>query len=297
MNSVANFNTKTRLSRPISKRQNKLFWTATTAVLCVIAIVAGWQIRDEYLINAERGIGYALGIVGGSFMLALLIYPIRKRYPTAPAFVLSTPTWFKLHMLLGLVGPILILYHANFGLGSTNANIALFCMLLMVTSGLIGRFIYSKIHMGLYGSKAHLANLIKDQDQLSQALLELSFAINSHELGSSIKHHLESVKTTLSQQKVSNNPLVVAARNTQLTRAQRLLNKQIKRLRRDQACDIERSLGLVQNYVSEFFYTTRKINGLAFYDRLFSIWHMLHLPIFFMLIIAGFVHVYAVHTY
>jgi hypothetical protein len=253
--------------------------------------------QSTLTINAERGIGYALGIIGGSFMLALLIYPIRKRYPTAPIFVLSTPTWFKLHMLLGLIGPILILYHSNFGLGSTNANIALFCMLLMVTSGLIGRFIYSKIHMGLYGSKAHLASLIKDQDQLSQALLDLSLALNSRKLGSSIKEHLESVKTTLVQQNVSNNPLVVATRNAQLTRAQRVLTKQIKLLRRDQAGEIETSLELVQNYVSEFFYTSRKINGLAFYDRLFSIWHMLHLPIFFMLIIAGFVHVYAVHTY
>ena len=286
-----------KLGRPVTRRSKTTLWTAAITVLCVIAIAAGWQIRDEYLINAERGMGYALGIIGGCFMLALLIYPIRKRYPTAPAFVLSTPTWFKLHMLLGLIGPILILYHSNFGLGSTNANIALFCMLLMVTSGLIGRFIYSKIHMGLYGSKAHLASLLKDQDQLSQSLLDLSLAIDSHELGSSIKEHLESVKTTLIEQKLSNNPLVVAGRNAQLTRAQRVLTKQIKRLRRGQVGEIETSLGLIQNYVTEFFYTSRKINGLAFYDRLFSIWHMLHLPIFFMLIIAGFVHVYAVHTY
>ncbi|MDG0978710.1 MAG: hypothetical protein P8O79_03185 [Halieaceae bacterium] len=297
MNSVANFDIKAQLSRPTRKRHNARFWTAATAVLCVIAIVAGWGIRDEYLINAERGIGYALGVIGGGFMLALLIYPIRKRYPTAPAFVLSTPTWFKLHMLLGLIGPILILYHSNFGLGSTNANIALFSMLLMVTSGLVGRFIYSKIHMGLYGSKAHFAALIKDQDQLSQSLLDLSLTMNSRELASSIKDHLQSVKATLVEQKVSNNPLVVAARNAHLTRAHRALTKQIKLLTRDQTGEIEASLGLVQNYVSEFFYTSRKINGLAFYDRLFSIWHMLHLPIFFMLIIAGFVHVYAVHTY
>ncbi|EGG28536.1 hypothetical protein IMCC3088_2842 [Aequoribacter fuscus] len=297
MNSIANINHNTQLERPVTRPSKTTFWTAAVAISCVVAIVAGWQIRDEYLINAERGIGYALGIIGGSFMLALLIYPIRKRYPVAPAFVLSTPTWFKLHMLLGLIGPILILYHSNFGLGSTNANIALFCMLLMVTSGLIGRFIYSKIHMGLYGSKAHLASLIKDQDQLSEALLDLSLAINSRELGSSIKEHLESVRATLVQQNVSNNPLVVATRNAQLTRSQRVLTKKIKLLRRDQAGEIETSLELVQNYVSEFFYTSRKINGLAFYDRLFSIWHMLHLPIFFMLIIAGFVHVYAVHTY
>lgn len=297
MNSIANINHNTQLERPVTRPSKTTFWTAAVAVSCVVAVVAGWQIRDEYLMNAERGIGYALGIIGGSFMLALLIYPIRKRYPNAPVFVLSTPTWFKLHMLLGLIGPILILYHANFGLGSTNANIALFCMLLMVTSGLVGRFIYSKIHMGLYGSKAQLATLIKDQDQLSRALLDLSFAVDNGKLVSSMHEQLESVKTALVQQTVSHNPWVVARRSAHLKKAQKVLNKQIRRLGHNPSDEIAISLRRVQDYTSEFFYTSRKINGLAFYDRLFSIWHMLHLPIFFMLIIAGFVHVYAVHTY
>ena len=33
------------------------------------------------------------------------------------------------------------------------------------------------------------------------------------------------------------------------------------------------------------------------YERLFSLWHVLHLPLFFMLLIAGIVHVVAVHVY
>jgi len=33
------------------------------------------------------------------------------------------------------------------------------------------------------------------------------------------------------------------------------------------------------------------------YERLFSLWHVLHLPLFFMLVIAGVVHVIAVHVY
>jgi hypothetical protein len=33
------------------------------------------------------------------------------------------------------------------------------------------------------------------------------------------------------------------------------------------------------------------------YERLFSLWHVLHLPLFFMLLAAGIVHVIAVHVY
>ena len=43
------------------------------------ALYFGWVIRDEGYITAEAGLGYALGIIGGSLMLLLLLYPLRKR--------------------------------------------------------------------------------------------------------------------------------------------------------------------------------------------------------------------------
>ena len=49
--------------------------------------------------------------------------------------------------------------------------------------------------------------------------------------------------------------------------------------------------------LSEYMATLRKINQLAFYDRLFSLWHVLHFPLFLMLVISGIVHVVAVHLY
>ena len=42
---------------------------------------------------------------------------------------------------------------------------------------------------------------------------------------------------------------------------------------------------------------TRRVAELASYERLFSLWHVLHLPLFFMLLVAGIVHVIAVHVY
>ena len=35
----------------------------------------------------------------------------------------------------------------------------------------------------------------------------------------------------------------------------------------------------------------------SFYERLFGLWHILHLPIFFMMILSALVHVLAVHMY
>jgi hypothetical protein len=41
----------------------------------------------------------------------------------------------------------------------------------------------------------------------------------------------------------------------------------------------------------------RRVTELTTYERLFSLWHLLHLPLFFMLLVAGIVHVVAVHVY
>jgi hypothetical protein len=41
----------------------------------------------------------------------------------------------------------------------------------------------------------------------------------------------------------------------------------------------------------------RRMTEYQMYARLFSFWHVLHIPLFFMLLIAGFVHVIAVNVY
>jgi hypothetical protein len=41
----------------------------------------------------------------------------------------------------------------------------------------------------------------------------------------------------------------------------------------------------------------RQILEFHFYERLFAIWHLLHMPLFIMMVVTGFVHVYAVHAY
>ena len=95
------------------------------------------------------------GIIGGSLMLLLLLYSLRKRWSWL-RFLGPTPSWFRAHMVLGILGPLCILYHSNFSTGATNSNVALFCMLTVAGSGLVGRYIYAHIHHGLYGRKLQL---------------------------------------------------------------------------------------------------------------------------------------------
>jgi hypothetical protein len=52
-----------------------------------------------------------------------------------------------------------------------------------------------------------------------------------------------------------------------------------------------------QEHLALYNAAVRKAASFKFYDRLFGWWHVLHMPLFFMLIIAAIVHVIAVHLY
>ena len=47
-----------------------------------LLVIVGWLSPLGTYITPRAGLGYALGIIGGSLMLALLIYPARKRLPS-----------------------------------------------------------------------------------------------------------------------------------------------------------------------------------------------------------------------
>src|SRR5882724_13324786 len=152
-------------------------WLTPAGVVFLVMgalLLFGWHSPTERYITPQRGFGYALGIVGGSLMLLLFIYSARKHFRWL-AFLGPTVRWFRFHMLLGVAGPLCILYHANFRLGATNSNVALISMLTVAGSGIVGRYIYSRIHHGLYGSKATLSELRAGSDNLHSVSGSVAF--------------------------------------------------------------------------------------------------------------------------
>ena len=155
------FPSKSLFERFFGTRETRQSGTFYGYSLTIIAIGAGWLLRGYELIDAKDGLGYWLGILGGSMMLILILYPLRKRI-RALRFLGRTAHWFQVHIVLGVVGPVLVLYHSNFQLGSFNSQVALYCMLLVAGSGVIGKHLYARIHNGLYGGKANLKDLRAD---------------------------------------------------------------------------------------------------------------------------------------
>ncbi len=266
--------------------------------LISVFLIAGWLVRDLDLITPEQGIGYWLGIIGGSLMLSLLLYPLRKKIRFLHRLG-STRRWFRMHMILGLVGPLLVLYHCNFQLGSFNSRVAFYCLLVAI-SGIVGRHFYAAIHRGLYGRKLTLGELQRDLS---------SSAEKSHGLATlmpKLVARLDMLCDQLQGDKVTNSLGIRRSLKWLFTyrflrlsllwtarRELRLAAVRFEVVARDQ----KRLKRTTSRFVRDYTKLMTRVAKFTVYERLFAIWHVLHLPIFFVMVLSVLIHVLAVHMY
>lgn len=280
-------------------RVRKRSGSAQAYLLLSLLIVLGWLLRDYKLINPETGVGYWLGILGGTAMLTLLLYPVRKRIRWLHRLG-ATRHWFRMHMVLGLVGPLLILYHCNFSLGSFNSRVALYCMLFVAGSGIVGRHFYAAVHRGLYGRKTSLREL---QGELASSVEE------SHGLAKlmpTLVDRLDVLSAELQGDRIRQSLGIrrsVRWTFTHLLERWMLMRTARKDLRAAAvnnpvvAANYQPLYRSARKYVRNYTALSGRIAQFSFYERLFGLWHVLHLPIFFMMILSALVHVLAVHMY
>ena len=277
----------------------RLRWPIVWTIVIVALLAWGSHAHLERYITPQRGLGYGLGITGGSMMLLLLIYSARKRFPWL-RWLGGIPAWFEFHMVLGIVGPILVLFHSNFSFGATNSNVALVCMLLVAGSGVIGRYIYTRLHARLDGHEVTLEQLKAIGDRLRSQTTSISFLPGLLDAVDRIEKRLiEPPKGFVARF------LHLLTGGPRLAVARWLVRREIKRavtfaLRRESALIAQhahRIAAVSRSYADRRLEAGRRMGEYQMYARLFSLWHVLHIPLFFMLLIAGIVHVIAINVY
>jgi len=268
-------------------------------VAAAVSLALGSQMPLASYLSPKNGLGYVLGIVGGVMLLLQSLYAVRKRMPSL-AFLGSVPTWFQWHILLGVIAPVVILIHCSFSLGATNSNIALFSMLLVAGSGIFGRYFYSKIHRGLNGRRSTLSDLESSTHEIKERGSKLL-------LMPELIEHLDAEETRLLEVgrwgglRMIAAPFIIAMSHSS---SERLLHRYARAViemtaarHKAVATQKERFERVAFDYISRRLRATREVAEFRVYERLFSVWHILHVPLFFILIAAGLVHVAAVHLY
>lgn len=293
-------------SQPMAEHET----TTGSAILKVLAqvftfavaalLLTGFVIRKQDIFVPSEGWGYVLGIVGGISMLLLLFYPMVKRIPSL-GFRDHSVFWLRAHMVLGTVGPLLIFYHSNFSLGATNSNIALFCMILVAVSGVAGRYVYTRVHRGLSAVRFDLNTLLAGSSRLLAMIGEDTGGNNAlvarqmADFASVAMPAKRSVVTSITTAIML--PLRASfARSNMMHEVRQTISRNAELQGWSKAEKKER-LRHARQHVNEFLYYATRASQLKFWEHMFSLWHILHVPLFFILLVSGVIHVVAVHLY
>ena len=283
---------KARERRAVPRR-----WLLIPAVCALVG--SAWLFSRYGDYKSGSLLGYNLGLAGGVGLLFILLYPLRKRMRFLHALG-PTKWWFAMHMTCGVLAPFLILLHSKFHIGSINAGVALISMLVVAASGFVGRFIYVRIHHGLYGTRMSLAELQAQVGCSSgEVHSKLSFAPR-------VEQWLREFEATVVERPKNMvhgmwRFLTLGARarwarrrcTQEFARAYRMHARAAKW----DAAQQQRHLAGGKALIASFLAGAQRVAQFSRYERLFSLWHALHVPFLWMMVFSAIAHVVAVHAY
>lgn len=268
--------------------------------LMAVLIGAAWQINETRWIDRNGDLNYWIGVAGGSLMLALFAYPLRK-YVGFMRSLGKVKWWFWFHLCMGIAGPWLIVVHSGFfRAGSLNAAVAMYSMVVVVCSGVVGRFIYVRIHRGLNGERTSLEALRQRAGLVeNNARSRLRFAPKVEKLLLEFEQReLQAERTWLTHLR----QVVWLPAQQWLTylRCVAELREPLRRLAKGYEwsdADLKRRKRRARRLVDHYLNAVVRVAQYTAFDRVFAMWHMAHLPFIYLLVISAVVHVIAVHAY
>ncbi len=117
------------------------------------------------LLRQSGTLGHLLGIIGALFMILLLAYSLRKRLRFMRGWG-NLDAWLNVHIFFGLAGPALVLFHAVFKIGGL-VGLCFGAMVVVVASGVVGRYIYRMIPRSLSGMELSRIELEAEEIRLT----------------------------------------------------------------------------------------------------------------------------------
>ena len=285
----------------ITQLQNKS--ESIKAFALVGAAVALWflgaRFYSEELYVAEHGLGYWLGLVGGVIMLMAYVYSMRKHFRML-RFTGILSHWLRIHIWFGIVGPFLIIPHTTFRFESANGTLAFVAMSLVFLSGVVGRYLYSRVHFGLDGRRAHLKEINRmlglDGDNTQSILANIP----------EVRDRLAMYEKMVMARDYGVFPAFRVMLLTRLgahavySSARRNLRRFLLSIAQQQgwnAADVNNAERQLLRIVREYLVALRTVARFKAYDQIFMLWRMVHVPLLYLLMISGVIHVLYVHMY
>ena len=225
--------------------------------------------------------GHGFGIIGTLMMIVgVSTYMIRKRYRKLFSFG-YLKHWLEFHIFLCTVGPILVLYHTAFKFGGI-VSVSFWSMVLVVLSGVIGRFIYVQIPRTIQGKELSIQELnnlkAEESQKVRRVLSEDTMSLSEFEkmaspdryknfqLGNSIGFFIKDFFNIRKVLKQLN---------------QNLLLNLIPKSERE----------VILKAANAEIIIARRIGLLRTFHKLFHYWHIAHLPFAITMFVIMLIHV------
>jgi hypothetical protein len=281
-------------ARPAVRRGDSLVYLALAGLLAL-----SWKVSRAGLFQPGDAIGYWIGVVGGVMMLTLLVYPLRKYVKFMQGWG-RVKFWLWGHMLLGIGAPLLILIHCTFRTGSTNAAVALWSMVIVAVSGIIGRVLYTRLNRGLQAERSALRQFKVEARLDGIGRSRLWFAPQAQE------HLLKFEARALSAAAGAGGHwlrliciLPIESWKVRL-QCMREVKAELRTLAGQQALssvEVNKRCRVARATVVNHLACVMRVALFAAWERLFALWHVAHVPFVFILAASGIFHVIAVHAY
>jgi len=265
---------------------------AAAGIVVTVALAAN-GLRYYVLNSAERAssplheqlrpsgsIGDALGIAGAMILALVYLYPLRKRWKWL-AKKGKTKNWLDYHILMGLFGPVLITFHSSFKLRGV-AGLAWWSMIAVVASGIVGRYLYNRI-------PRRLGSIEMSLEEAEQSCASLAEQIHRQKLIP--EEELRPLLDLPSREDVQGMPLARAF--LAIVRFDLRRMRFLWRLKRHHTATVREhdDLLAVLSLVRRHAALSKDALFLDHMRRVFHLWHIVHRPFSYALLLMATLHV------
>ena len=265
-------------------KRNREIWYAVLAIFFITGAYVFVLIIYREIPPASDFFGHIIGVLG--FILMLMtetLYSLRKRSRSARFGRMSS--WLDFHIFTGLVGPYMVLLHSSWKFNGL-AGIVLLLTIIIVASGIFGRYIYT------------LVPRTSDGAIIEAEMLERQIAITNAEIRQELQKLSPTTAALFSRMMVKEKPtkgflatLVDRTITDPIDRFQWWMGKlRLDKKTRSKVDQLEKQLRRRHKL-------TRQLNSLALARRALALWHSVHIPIGMVLFTAAFIHIFAAIYY
>lgn len=234
---------------------------------------------DHSLFKPSGLFGHGLGIIG-SFLIVVGVfsYMARKRYRFLSRFG-RLKYWLEFHIFLCVLGPIMILFHTAFKFGGI-VSISFWSMVIVVASGVIGRYIYLQIPRTMEGREMSLNEVRQTMGNVN-VTIKNRYKLSEESYGAILRY-------TQSNSVYRSGNMVVRVVKRYFVNFKRIHGlKKTLRNNRLSGASIKGIIRLIKQEIS----LNNKLQRLQSMQQLFKYWHIIHLPFALIMLVIMIIHV------